>query len=154
MRLKGNEEEQTKTNGKTVVISGRIYQPLWPTAKKKKKNPFRDGAGAHSGCSSVTDERSPQDWSNSHWIIEHSSIPKVKRCMEVFSLRALTKREEGLMKHGGMLTSHPSQCLPVHTEAGLDFRPGGFVVPGQGSGDWAILQMGVIRVAMIVSRVF
>lgn len=38
------------------------------------------------------------------------------------------------MKHGGMLTSHPSRRLPVHTEAGLDFRPGGFVEPGRGAG--------------------
>lgn len=66
------------------------------------------------------------------------------------------------MKHGGMLTSHPSRYLAGHTEAGLDFRPGGFVVSGKsgrgwggGAGTRAIFQHdGVIRAAMIVSRVF
>lgn len=46
--------------------------------------------------------------------------------MEVFRLFALTKREEGLMKHGGMLTSHPSQYLSARAEEGLDFQPGGW----------------------------
>lgn len=36
------------------------------------------------------------------------------------------------MKHGGVLTSHPSRFLPGHMEAGLDFRPGGFAVLGRG----------------------
>lgn len=47
---------------------------------------------------------------------------------------ALTRREEGLMKHGGMLTSHPSRYLPGLTEAGLDFWPRGFVVSGREAG--------------------
>lgn len=36
------------------------------------------------------------------------------------------------MKHGGVLTSHPSRSLPGHTEVGLHFRPGGFAVSGKG----------------------
>lgn len=105
-------------------------------------------ATAHQGCSSVTDERSPQDWSNSSWIIKQSRVPKVRHCMEVFHLSALTKRGEGLMKHGGTLTSHLSQCLAAHTETGLDFRLGGGGIcrVSQRWGDWAILQQdGVIR---------
>lgn len=64
------------------------------------------GAGPHEGCSSVTGEplnywTQRRPWGDTL----HGSLQPP----------ALTKREEGSAKHGGMLTSHPSRFLLGHT---------------------------------------
>lgn len=115
---------------------------------------FGDVAGTRSGCSPVTNERSPQDWSYIHWIIEHSSVPKVRRCMEVFSFPVWQRGRHGETWRGAY---KPSVTVPPRSHGGgIAFPAGGICRVGQGDvRRWAILaQGGVMREAVIAFWVF
>lgn len=71
-------------------------------------------------------------------------VPKVRRCMEVFSLQRWQRETAAWWNMVGCLQAIRHGRLPGHAEAGLDFRPRGLVVPAYGGfgagGGWATLQ--------------